>query len=119
MPHLRIETNVPQIKIPKDLPAKLCQVIAKSLGKPLGYCVVTLVGDVNMSWGGTDEPAAQATLMSIGGLGVEQNKKHSKAIFDAVIPELGITEDRMYILFSNVPSSDLGYQSTTFKDILG
>lgn len=56
--------------------------------------MATVVGDVNMSWGGTNEPAAQANLMSIGALGVEPNKKHSKALFEIVTKELGIPPDR-------------------------
>lgn len=64
------------------------------------YCVATVVGGVNMSWGGTSEPAAQATLMSIGALGVEQNKKHSKAIFELVTNTIGIAPDRYKILRS-------------------
>lgn len=47
-----------------------------------------------MSWGGSSDPAAQATLMSIGALGVDQNKKHSKALFDIVSKELGIAPDK-------------------------
>lgn len=47
-----------------------------------------------MSWGGTDEPAAQALLKSVGALGVEENKKHAKAIYDAVCPVLGVPADR-------------------------
>lgn len=47
-----------------------------------------------MSWGGTNEPAAQATLMSIGALGVDANKKHSKALFEIIDKELGIPQDR-------------------------
>ena len=47
-----------------------------------------------MSWGGTTEPAAQATLMSIGALGVEQNKKHAKALYELVSKELGVPSDR-------------------------
>ncbi|XP_044762731.1 macrophage migration inhibitory factor homolog [Coccinella septempunctata] len=119
MPYLRIETNIPSDKIPKDLPSKLCNIVASSLGKPIGYCVATIVGDVNMSWGGTNEPAAQATLMSIGALGRNENKKHSKAIFEAVGKELGVPNDRMYITFSNVKSEDVGYNGTTFHDIFG
>lgn len=92
-----------------------------------------------MSWGGTNEPAAQATLMSIGALGVDANKKHSKALFDIVNKELGIPQDRLvlilfsiffklysfffnfrlYISFVNAPSSDVGYTGTTFHDIFG
>lgn len=35
MPYLRVETNVATDKIPADLPAKLCSIISKSLGKPI------------------------------------------------------------------------------------
>lgn len=35
MPHFRLETNLPADKIPADLPAKLCKVLASSLGKPI------------------------------------------------------------------------------------
>ncbi|KAF5306602.1 hypothetical protein FQR65_LT18526 [Abscondita terminalis] len=94
MPHFRLETNVPQNKIPSDFAQKLCGVLSKSLGKPISYCVATVVGGVNMSWGGKDEPAAQATLMSIGALGVSENKKHSKALFEIINKELNIPLDR-------------------------
>lgn len=119
MPHFRLETNVPQEKIPTDLPQKLCNVIAKSLSKPLNYCVATVIGGVNMSWGGTDEPAAQATLMSIGALGVAENKKHSKVLYDLIQTELKISPERMYITYTSVPASDVGYNRTTFHEIFG
>uniref|UniRef100_A0A1Y1LXG6 L-dopachrome isomerase n=1 Tax=Photinus pyralis TaxID=7054 RepID=A0A1Y1LXG6_PHOPY len=119
MPHFRLETNVPQSKIPADLPQKLCKVLSISLGKPLNYCVATVVGDVNMSWGGTSAPAAQATLMSIGALGINENKKHSECIFELVNKELNIPLDRMYITFTNASTGDVGYNGTTFHDIFG
>ncbi|XP_018565354.1 macrophage migration inhibitory factor homolog [Anoplophora glabripennis] len=119
MPHFRLETNVPQDKIPADLSAKLCGVLAKSLGKPINYCVATVVGGVNMSWGGTSEPAAQATLMSIGALGVEENKKHAKALYEIVNKSIGIPLDRMYINFFDWPTSAVGYNGTTFHEIFG
>ncbi|RZC37681.1 uncharacterized protein BDFB_004462 [Asbolus verrucosus] len=115
----KLETNVPQDKIPPNLPQKLCEVVSKSLGKPIGYCVATVIGGVNMSFGGTDAPAAQATLMSIGALGVDQNKKHSKALYEVVSKELGVPRDRMYIHFINAASSDVGFNGSTFHDILG
>lgn len=47
-----------------------------------------------MIFGGNDAPCGNATLMSIGQLGIEQNKKHAKAIYDHVKKHLGIPEDR-------------------------
>ncbi|KAG5882996.1 hypothetical protein JTB14_033453 [Gonioctena quinquepunctata] len=119
MPHFRLETNVPQDKIPADLPAKLCDVVAKSLGKPLNYCCATVIGGVNMSWGGTADPAAQATLGSIGALGVQENKKHAKALFECITQSIGVPADRMYIMFNDSPTSAVGYKGTTFHEIFG
>lgn len=60
----------------------------------LQYCCASVTGDIKMSWGGTGEPAAQASLMSIGALGVEENKKHSKAIFECISKAIGVPVDR-------------------------
>lgn len=57
-----------------------------------------------MTWGGNDDkPCGTATLMSIGCLGVEQNKKHAAVLYPLLKKELGIPDDR-YIcsLYSSV-----------------
>ncbi|XP_013184045.1 macrophage migration inhibitory factor [Amyelois transitella] len=119
MPHFRIETNLPRNKIPQDFVAKVVSVLAKSLGKPEQYCVVSVIPDVMMSFGGSSEPCGIANLMSIGGLGVEQNKKHAKILFELVANELGISSDRMYITFQDEPTGNVGYKGTTFHAIFG
>nr|AEE62567.1 unknown [Dendroctonus ponderosae] len=119
MPYFRLETNVPQEKIPKEFAATLCQILSRSLGKPLGYCAATVIGGVNLSFGGTFEPAAQATLMSIGGLGIAENKMHSKELFAAIEQTIGVPRSRMYIAYNNAPTSDVGYNGTTFHDLFG
>ncbi|KAI4454368.1 d-dopachrome decarboxylase [Holotrichia oblita] len=119
MPHFRIETNVSADKVSHDLPKKICKVISSSLGRPLEFCVATVIPGVNMSWGGTNEPCAQATLVAIGALGVDKNKQHSKALFDLICKELQISPERMHIHYTNAPSSDIGFNYTTFHDILG
>ncbi|VVD05310.1 unnamed protein product [Leptidea sinapis] len=88
MPHLRIETNVPKNKIPDDFVFKAIPLLAKSLGKPENYCVVSVIPDLPMTFGGTTDPCAIANIMSIGALGVEQNKKHAKVLFELVEKEL-------------------------------
>ncbi|XP_047520582.1 macrophage migration inhibitory factor-like [Pieris napi] len=119
MPHFRIETNVPKSKIPHDFVTKTVPVLAKALGKPESYCVVTVIPDLLMSFGGTTEPCAIANLMSIGALGVEQNKKHSKVLFELVEKELGVSHDRMYITFQDEPTGNVGFKGTTFHSIFG
>ncbi|KAH9632702.1 hypothetical protein HF086_016901 [Spodoptera exigua] len=94
MPHFRIETNVSRSQIPANFVQKAVPVLAKALGKPEQYCVVSIIPDVQMSFGGSTEPCAIANLMSIGALGVEQNKKHAKVLFELVEQELGVKSDR-------------------------
>ncbi|KAL0818320.1 hypothetical protein ABMA28_008802 [Loxostege sticticalis] len=119
MPHLRIETNVPKNVITQDFILKAGAVIAKTLGKPDQYCAVSVIPDLPMSFGGSTSPCAIANLMSIGGLGVDQNKKHAKVIFELVEKELGVPSDRMYITFQNETTSDVGFKGTTFHEIFG
>jgi phenylpyruvate tautomerase len=70
-------------------------------------------------FGGTDEPCAQAYLMSIGQLGVKENIKHAKVIFEKVSKDLGIPPTRMYITFDDKPSAEVGHNGTTFYEIFG
>lgn len=56
--------------------------------------MVSVIPEVLMCFGGTTEPCAIANLMSIGALGVEQNKKHAKVLFELVEKELGVPQDR-------------------------
>ncbi|XP_072388506.1 macrophage migration inhibitory factor-like isoform X1 [Diabrotica undecimpunctata] len=83
------------------------------------YCCATVVGGVKMSWGGDNEPAAQAVLMSIGALGVDENKKHAKVLFDCISKSLAVPVDRMYIHFMDATTSEVGFNGTTFHEIFG
>lgn len=88
------------------------------------------------------KPAASATLVSIGRLGVEENKKHAAALFPVIKKHLNVDGNRCYIQFQvsvqpgsspspdrwlipypfgfqDVRTSDLGYGGKTFHDLLG
>ena len=58
------------------------------------YCTVRVVPDQLMVFGGKADACAQASLMSIGKLGVEENKAHAQAIYEAVEKLLGIPPER-------------------------
>ena len=51
-----------------------------------------------MTFGGTNEPCAYVTLMSIGRLGIEENKKHSNAIMNELEKLLEIPPSRVYFI---------------------
>lgn len=58
------------------------------------YCVATVIPDQPMVWGGSTDPCGTATLMSIGKLGVEENKKHAALLYDHIEKNLGIPRNR-------------------------
>ncbi|KAL3271455.1 hypothetical protein HHI36_021941 [Cryptolaemus montrouzieri] len=114
MPYLKIETNVAANKIPNDISEKLCGVVAKTLNKPKEICVASVVADMNLSFGGVEQPAAQVFLKCISGLGVEENKNHANAICELLEKELGISKDKVYIFFQMFPASDVGFNGSTY-----
>jgi len=114
MPHFRLETNIPRSNIPDSFPKELNQVVAKTLGKPEEVTVTTVVPDQLMVHGTEEGPCGQATLMSIGKLGEEENLKHSKAISDK-IEEIGIPADRLYITFNDTKNYNVGVGGKTAK----
>ncbi|KAK7085138.1 hypothetical protein SK128_000452 [Halocaridina rubra] len=119
MPQLEISTNIPKEKVTSDIILTLSKELTAAVGKPEQYITVRVLPDQLMSFGGTLEPCATAHIMSIGKLGIEENKAIAAKIFSAVEKLLGIPNDRMYILFNDQPSSNVGFKGTTFHQILG
>ncbi|XP_049942435.1 macrophage migration inhibitory factor homolog [Schistocerca serialis cubense] len=119
MPHLSLQTNVPKSKISQDFLKETTKVIANTLSKPDSYCVVSVEADLPMAWGGSTDPCVVATLMSIGQLGTEANKKHSAAISSHLEKHLGIPKNRLYINFIDAKPADVGHDGTTFHAIFG
>jgi phenylpyruvate tautomerase len=117
MPNLTINTNIPRSKFPANFCADMTKVLADTLSKPESYCVVHVNADQMMTWAGSSEPCASCTCTSIGQLGVEPNKKHSKAIM-AELNKLGIPSSRIYIHFIDSKPGDMGYNNSTFHGIL-
>ena len=70
MPTLSVITNVP-LAAPKpiEVAKKLSAAVAKSTGKPESYVCVSLRHGEAVTFGGSDAPAAHASLVSIGALG--------------------------------------------------
>eukprot|EP00088_Acartia_fossae_P017223 TRINITY_DN19757_c0_g1_i1.p1 TRINITY_DN19757_c0_g1~~TRINITY_DN19757_c0_g1_i1.p1 ORF type:complete len:123 (+),score=17.72 TRINITY_DN19757_c0_g1_i1:48-416(+) len=121
MPTLKIETNIKEADI-KDMAGalkELSKAMAETTGKPETYVGVQIIPNQNMIFGGSDAPCGQAAFMCIGKMGVEENKKHAGALYPVIEKQLGIPSDRMYISFTDAPTSELGFKGTTFHAILG
>jgi len=118
MPSFVISTTVSKDRIPPNFLKETSALVAKTLGKPESYVVVQVIPDQIMSWGGATGPCGLATLMSIGALGVQENKKHSAVLHEHIEKSLGIPKDKFYITYQNSDKSAVGYAGTTFHDLL-
>ncbi|KAL0266974.1 UNVERIFIED_CONTAM: hypothetical protein PYX00_009370 [Menopon gallinae] len=114
MPFFRLETNLPKSKIPDDFVSETTKLLGTALGKPREYCVAAVIPDVKMSWGGTDGPCGVAKLLSIGKLGIQENKKYAASLYEHVEKSLGIPKDKLYIEFVDVGPANMGFNGTTF-----
>ncbi|RWS29771.1 macrophage migration inhibitory factor-like protein [Leptotrombidium deliense] len=114
MPCLEVTTNVPKDKIPADFAKVTVDLIAKLLGKPASYVVVVIRSDATMSWAGDDSPAAVVHLTSIGQIDRAKNKKTSAALYPHFEKNLGISGERMYIMFHDMAGENVGYSGSTF-----
>eukprot|EP00244_Chara_vulgaris_P014965 TRINITY_DN977_c0_g1_i1.p2 TRINITY_DN977_c0_g1~~TRINITY_DN977_c0_g1_i1.p2 ORF type:complete len:116 (-),score=18.47 TRINITY_DN977_c0_g1_i1:374-721(-) len=114
MPALIVQTNVPvDSVIISDALKALSQAVARVIGKPEAYVLVSVKGGVPLSFGGTEEPAAFGEMISIGGIGGAVNKNLSAAITDILKKKLNVPPHRVFIKFTDVKGSDFGWNGST------
>ncbi|MBN2351335.1 MAG: ABC transporter substrate-binding protein [Spirochaetales bacterium] len=98
----------------KDVLKRLSLSIAEKIGKPEKYVQTIFEANVPMTFAGTFEPAASLEIKSIGGLSPSVCKGLSEACCGLLQKELGIPEERIYIVFSDIEASSWGWNGTTF-----
>ena len=101
---------------PARMPAAACAHLAHSrirlrvgvltLRARAQYVCVSVTQDVPLSFGGSEAPAAHATLTSIGGLG-PNNASLSKSISTILQAKFSIPANRLYIDFRDVAGSNM------------
>ncbi|KAI8078741.1 Tautomerase/MIF superfamily [Halteromyces radiatus] len=117
MPILEVTSQ----KSPKDLSAfikRLSAVFAEHIGKPEAVCLVTFTKADDVCFAGSNNPAY---LVRVGGIDViseERNTNVTKAVTHILDEELGIPNDRGFVLFNEYPSANIGFKDTTFRSIL-
>ncbi len=110
MPLLNISTNT-NIEKEEILLAKSSDFISSLTGKPKNFVMVKLSHSLSLNFSGTDEPCAFIEIKSIGSL---VPSKMSKPICEFFAAELGITEERIYVLFQDVDAKQWAWNSRTF-----
>ena len=97
MPCLNISANVNLDGVDTSaILSEATSTVAKIIGKPEAYVMIVLKGSVPISFGGTEQPAAYAELVSIGGLNPDVNKKLSAAIAAILETKLSVPKSRFF-----------------------
>jgi len=114
MPFLKIQTNQTiQATLSESLIKLASGEVAKLLGKPESYVLVSLEYNSAMCFAGTDAPLAYLELKSIG-LPESATQKLSEALCDLVQNQLGVDRNRIYIEFADASRAMWGWNGGTF-----
>lgn len=92
---------------------ELSSTVAKIIGKPENYVMVTADQNV-MLMGGTTGPTALVEVRSIGGLSPEINKALSKAICALLRSQAQIPSERVFLNFQVMEATHWGWRGDTF-----
>jgi phenylpyruvate tautomerase len=112
MPYIKIQTNAIS-ENPDTLLKKLSTDMAHAIGKPEGYIMTAFEPVKNMTFAGTDEPAAYIECKSIG-LTPSQTGGLSAMLCGFCHDHLKIPQNRVYIEFADAPGAMWGWDGGTF-----
>jgi phenylpyruvate tautomerase len=114
MPFIKIQTNQKIAEsAAKALASKASGTVARLLGKPEAYVMVSVESNPAMQFAGSDEPLAYLELKSIG-LPQSITPAASQALCDLVAGETGVAANRIYIEFTDAPRHLWGWNGDTF-----
>jgi phenylpyruvate tautomerase len=116
MPLLQIQTSskVNTAGDPSGLLKTLSAELARELGKPESYVLVSFENTSSMLFGGTAEPACFATLKNIGTFSPEQTERLSAQLTQHLSAALGVHPSRVYIEFVDAKPHLWGHDGGTF-----
>lgn len=114
MPLLKLETTVAlSTEKQQALLASFSKMVARAIGKPEQYVMVT-IAPASVLMSGKDGDAAFVDIRSIGGLTADVNRNLSQKVCQLLKDSLGISPDRVYLNFSDVEAGNWGWNGETF-----
>jgi phenylpyruvate tautomerase PptA (4-oxalocrotonate tautomerase family) len=116
MPLLQLQTSnqLASAGAPTALLKDLSALLARELGKPESYVMVSLQHCPQLLFGGTEEPACFAALKNIGTFTPSQTEKLSALLCAKLSPALGVPANRIYIEFVDAKPHLWGHDGGTF-----
>lgn len=112
MPLLQINTNV-SIKDSTALAKDASRIVARMLGKPESYVMVTVNSETSLVFAGNDDSAAHLKLKSLG-LEEAKTADYSTHLCGFIQNTLGIEPSRVYIEFYSPERHMWGWDNRTF-----
>ena len=114
MPYFSVQTN--QHINPtgqRDFLARATEILESKLGKSRQYIMVSLQPNQAMAFGGSTEPAAFASLKSIG-LTEDQCPALAEAICEMIHDLLEVSPDRVFVELLDIDRPRFAWNSKTF-----
>jgi len=114
MPLLRLQTNLePDQGKQSALTSALSKKMSEWLDKPEDYVQVILECGVSMRFAGTEDATVFAEVRSLGYYGLNQ-AEISHALCEFLSTECSVSQDRIFINFSDLPRENWGWNGKTF-----
>jgi len=115
MPLIKIQTaqTLPQ-EAQQPLLEAASQIVAEATGKPIDYVMAVLEPAAGVMMAGRAAPAAFVDVRGIGGVNAATNGAISKAVCDLLRDRAGISPDRVYLTFTDIPAANWGTDGRTF-----
>jgi len=113
MPLLQVQTSA-KTAAPAGLLKNLSAELARALGKPESYVMVSFEHDAELLFGGTSEAACFAALKNIGTFTPAQTEKLSALLCQQLSAALGVAPNRIYIEFIDAKPHLWGHDGGTF-----
>ena len=112
MPVLQVTTNA-TIDDANALAKQASSLAAEMLGKPESYVMVSILGNADLIFAGTNEPCAHMMLKSLG-LSESETRAYSEKLCGFVEQQLGVPPARTYIEFVSPERHMFGWDNRTF-----
>lgn len=97
MPYVNLQTNV-KVNDKTSIKAKLGQLIAEIPTKAEYMTMVSIYDNVDLYFGGSDEPCAIIETLVNKGTDMSRNKEYCNAVVDMLSKELNIPVNKIYAM---------------------
>ncbi len=116
MPHVTVNSNVPEAGAPDGFITDVWQTAADALDKDASYIVAHLQLGQNLIFGGTHEPACSITIDTIGPTSHDKFSALAKNLTEIAQSALGIDPGRCWVRVTNFERDSWAMEGIPFSE---